>query len=104
MLATELAQLFQQNEFEKICSYFNQPDGLKPSDDPISCHIYAASLFQLGNYSLCLELLNTLQSSMGDSIDSLYCMVRLCEGLGNLKRLYLFLANQYLPSRITSLF
>ena len=69
MLATELAQLFQQNEFEKICSYFNQPDGLKPSDDPISCHIYAASLFQLGNYSLCLELLNTLQSSMGDSIE-----------------------------------
>ena len=45
MLATELAQLFQQNEFEKICSYFNQPDGLKPSDDPISCHLYA-SLFQ----------------------------------------------------------
>jgi len=69
MLATELAKFFESNDYDKVCHYFDETEGFDFISDPLASHVYAASLFQLGQFSRCLDVLQAIQPSIGSNIE-----------------------------------
>ena len=69
MLAAELAKFFENNDFEKVCSHFNDNEGFNFASDPLASHVYAASLFQLGDFNRCLDILKIIEPSIGSNIE-----------------------------------
>jgi len=85
-----ILSLFNQSRFAEIIDLFNDPTSSLLSD-PVCSQILAACYFKLGNFSQALVLLESLESSMGDSPDYLSLYGATCRRLGRLNDAMKFL-------------
>lgn len=85
MLQEAISKLYHQHKY-RDCIQFAHDNNLTPNSNPRCLYIVAASYFALSEYTLCLEILEQLDSALSDSAKYLSMYGAVSRRLGNFQK------------------